>query len=112
MRQQVLQYSVHNTLLRYAKGEEAMCKDVLQRNLKLVWRIINGVSELCPPEQVYIQTFLPYRTFSYKRPSTHHSAVVTHDKANSYKEIKVEFTVVMLLIIRYYVSRYSSPSFN
>ena len=39
-------------LFRYCLGEETMTKDVLQRNLKLVWRIVIGVSELIPPEQV------------------------------------------------------------
>jgi len=39
------------TFNRYCDGSETMTKDVLQRNLKLVWRIGIGVSELIPPEQ-------------------------------------------------------------
>ena len=36
----------------YSKGEEQqMCKETLQRKLKLVCKIILGVSELVPPEQ-------------------------------------------------------------
>jgi hypothetical protein len=42
---------------RYARGEQEMDKDTLTRNLKLVWRIVVGVSELLPPEQVTLLHF-------------------------------------------------------
>ena len=38
--------------IRYASGTESLEKDVLQRHLKLVWRIVSGVSELTPSEQI------------------------------------------------------------
>ncbi len=39
-------------MVRYSSGEQEMDKDTLTRNLKLVWRIVVGISVLLPPEQV------------------------------------------------------------
>ncbi len=40
-------------MVRYSSGEQEMDKDTLTRNLKLVWRIVVGISVLLPPEQVH-----------------------------------------------------------
>jgi hypothetical protein len=50
----ILHNIIFSTLMvRYSSGEQEMDKDTLTRNLKLVWRIVVGISVLLPPEQVH-----------------------------------------------------------
>ena len=39
-------------MFRYSKGELTLTREILQRNLKLVSKIVIGVSQLAPPTQV------------------------------------------------------------
>jgi hypothetical protein len=51
-------------MVRYSSGEQEMDKDTLTRNLKLVWRIVVGISVLLPPEQVpYVLRTHKWRKF-------------------------------------------------